>query len=211
MPVDASANFPSRVLLDKTAAAPARLVEGRVARARTQHPRAAGRELGAVPADAARRRKHRPAQLRQVTGRGLQRRADRAGRVLPRPGADRHRERAAVQRDAGGAAAAEGLGRGAGRHQQFGVRRAAGVREDPRQLQAPVRRRRTRRAAGRRAGPAGHRRLPRRGPRHRRRHLPGAGGTHPRRPRAARAARDALARPDRRRRRARACCARWPS
>ena len=122
---------------------------------------------------------------------------------LCRPGGDRHRERAPVQRDAGIAAAAEGLGRGAGRHQQLDGRRAAGVREDPRQLQAPVRRRRARRAAGRRAGHAEHCRLPRRGARHRRRHLPGACCTHARRPRAARAARDALARPDRRRRRAR--------
>ena len=58
----------------------------------------------------------------------------RAAADLCRPGGDRHRERAPVQRDAGVAAAAEGVGRGAGRHQQLDGRRAARVREDPRQL-----------------------------------------------------------------------------
>ena len=62
-------------------------------------------------------------------------------RDLRRPGGDRDPERAAVQRDAGGAGAAEGRGRGAERDQQLGVRHPAGVRQDPRQLQAPVRQR----------------------------------------------------------------------
>ncbi|MBS1162876.1 MAG: hypothetical protein H6R03_772, partial [Burkholderiaceae bacterium] len=52
--------------------------------------------------------------------------------VLPRPGADRHRERAPVQRDAGGAGAADRVGRDPERYQQFGRRFGAGVREDPR-------------------------------------------------------------------------------
>ena len=51
------------------------------------------------------------------TAGAVPRRGDRAGRVLRRPGADRHRERAAVQRDEGGAGAADRDRRGAGGHQ----------------------------------------------------------------------------------------------
>ena len=165
-------------------------------------PRARLPQHAVLPAGA-RRAEHRHDQRHAARTRALRAAPGGAAADLCRPGGDRDRERAPVQRDAGIAAAAEGLGRGAGRHQQLDGRCAAGVREDPGQLQAPVRRRRARRAAGRRAGHARHRRLPWCGAGHRRRHLPGTGGTHARRPRAARAARDALARPDRRRRRAR--------
>ena len=47
---------------------------------------------------------------------------------LRRPGRDRHRERAAVQRDAGGAGATDRDGRHPEGHRQFAVGRAAGVR-----------------------------------------------------------------------------------
>ena len=53
---------------------------------------------------------------------------DRAGRVVPRPGGDRHRERAAVQRDEGGAGTPDRQRRNPARHQQYPLRRAAGVR-----------------------------------------------------------------------------------
>ena len=71
------------------------------------------------------------------------RQGDRAAADLRRPGGDRDPERAAVQRDQGGARAADGDVRGAAGDQQLGGRHAAGVRHDPRQLRAPVRRRPT--------------------------------------------------------------------
>ena len=52
-----------------------------------------------------------------------------------------HRERATVQRDEGGAGAADRHRRGAAGDQQLGGRHGAGVRQDPRQLPAPVRHR----------------------------------------------------------------------
>ena len=54
-------------------------------------------------------------------------------------GGHRHRERTAVQRDEGGAGAADRHRRGAAGHQQLGGRHPPGVREDPRQLPAPDR------------------------------------------------------------------------
>ena len=58
---------------------------------------------------------------------------------LRRPGGDRDPERAAVQRDARGAGAAEGLRRGAARDQRFDGRRDPGVRGGCRSLPAAVR------------------------------------------------------------------------
>ncbi len=58
---------------------------------------------------------------------------------LCRPGGDRDRERAAVQRDQGGAGAADRHGGCAERHQQLGIRHRAGVRGDRAELPAPVR------------------------------------------------------------------------
>ena len=58
--------------------------------------------------------------------------ADRAAEDLRRPGGDRDRERAAVQRDQGGARAADRDSRDAAGHQQLADRRAAGVRRDRR-------------------------------------------------------------------------------
>ena len=60
--------------------------------------------------------------------------------TLRRSGGDRDPERAAVQRDPGGAGAAEGLCGRAGRDQQIRRRCGAGVRNDPRRLPAAVRR-----------------------------------------------------------------------
>ena len=64
--------------------------------------------------------------------------------ILPRPGADRDRERAAVPRSTGGFGAAEGLGRSARRDQQIRRRCVAGVRNDPRRVPASLRQRGTR-------------------------------------------------------------------
>ncbi len=58
------------------------------------------------------------------------RQGTRPAQDLRRPGGDRDPERAAVQRDQGGAGAADGHGRGAAGHQQIHGRRATGVRED---------------------------------------------------------------------------------
>ena len=77
-------------------------------------------------------------------------------RDLRRPGGDRDPERAAVQRDQGGARAADRDGRGAAGHQQLGRRHAAGVRQDPRQLRAAVRGDRAGHLSRRRRRPAAH-------------------------------------------------------
>ena len=172
---------------DRPALRPAR----RTARRRLPH--AAG------GADPPRRRDDRRADARPRRGTRLRCQGDRARHLVCRPGGDRDGEHAPVQGDAGGAAAAEGVGGGAAGHQQLGRRHPAGVRQDPRQLQAPVRRRRARRAARRRAGPAADRGLRRQGTRHRRVDLPGAGGPDAGRHRDPRAARRALARRARRR------------
>ena len=58
---------------------------------------------------------------------------------LCRPGRDRDRERAAVQRDAGGAGAADRDRRHPASHRQLAVRRAAGVRRDREQRQPAAR------------------------------------------------------------------------
>ena len=73
----------------------------------------------------------------------------RPAQDLRRPGGDRDRERAPVQRDARSARAADRHRRGAGRDQRLGRRQQAGVREDPRELPAPVREQRAGRAARR--------------------------------------------------------------
>ena len=72
--------------------------------------------------------------LRQPAGGRFHRQGDRPGGVVPRPGADRHRERAAVQRHQGVAGAADRHGRGAPGDQRLDGRSAAGVRQDPGQL-----------------------------------------------------------------------------
>ena len=119
------------------------------------------------------RRHHR----RQPRSRALLRRCRRAPAAdrghKRRPGA---RKRAPVRRDQAGAGAAEGHCRHPARTQQFGGRHAAGVRQDSGELQAPVRRRRTRRAAGRRARPAAGGRLRRQGARRDRSHVSCTGG-----------------------------------
>ena len=60
----------------------------------------------------------------------IHRQADRTRRDLRRPGGDRHRECAAVQRDAGGTGAADRHRRHPQGDRQFAVRRAAGIRGD---------------------------------------------------------------------------------
>ena len=70
----------------------------------------------------------------------LVRQADGAAADLRRPGGDRDPERAAVQRDQGGAGAADRHGRDPEGHRQFAVRRAAGVRRHRAQLEPPARR-----------------------------------------------------------------------
>ena len=91
---------------------------------------------------------------------------NRPGRVVSRSGDDRDRERAAVQRNAGGAGAAEGLGGRAGRDQQVRRGHGAGVRDHPRRMPTPFRQRGNRHLRDRRrrdgacrrmAGPEGRR------------------------------------------------------
>ena len=95
---------------------------------------------------------------------------DRAAADLRRPGRDRDRERAAVQRDQGGAGATDRDGRGVARHQRLADGYAAGVRRH-RAERSPAVRPQGGAAHGRRrrASPEGDelrggRRVPRRGP-----------------------------------------------
>ena len=158
--------------------ASAGLVAHRTAGTRTQSAGKVGHQLGALPAAAARRRKHRGAGAGGKSAQQFRPRRNHPGRIVPRSGADRDRERAALQRDAGGAGAAEGLRGRAGRDQQVGGGHRAGVRDHHRRLPAAVRQRgnrhlhhrRRRHGARRRRGGA-------RGPRR-----PGA--TSPRSPKA---------------------------
>ena len=80
----------------------------------------------------ARRRLDRHAQRDPARARSVHAAPDRAAADLRRPGRDRDRERAPVQRDQGGARAADRDGRGAAGHQQLADRRPAGVRRDRR-------------------------------------------------------------------------------
>ena len=66
-------------------------------------------------------------RLRRSPG-AFREQADRTAQDLRRPGGDRDRERAPVQRDQGGARAADGDGGDPEGHQQFADRRSAGVR-----------------------------------------------------------------------------------
>ena len=141
VPIDPGDSFPARVIVEKTHAPPARLVGHRPPRARAAHPRVQQSRGIADAAAAARRRVHRRAGVRARAGGRVQQRRDRPGGVLRRPGRDRDRERAPVQRDQGGAGAADRHRRGAARDRQLGGRHGAGVRQDPRQLPAPVRHR----------------------------------------------------------------------
>ena len=84
--------------------------------------------LGALLAAAARRPGDRGAR-RAATGEArLRRQGHRPAEDLYRTGRHRHRERAAVQRDAGGAGPPDRQRRHPARHQPFAHRRAAGVR-----------------------------------------------------------------------------------
>ena len=139
-PIDPDANFPSRAIVQKKVGASAGLVAHRPAGTRAKSAGEVGHQLGALPAAAARRRMHRGAGAGGKSGQYLWPQRNRPGRILPRPGADRDRERAAVQRDAGGAGAADRDGRGAEGHRQFAVGRAAGVRRDRGERQPAARR-----------------------------------------------------------------------
>ncbi len=122
-------------------------------RRRRQHCRRARRgrglqgqtdcEAGWLPertqrADAARRTDRRCNHGHSGSGRTIRRQGSRSAQDIRQPSGDRHRERASVQRDQGGAGAADRHCRGAAGDQQFGRRHRAGVRQDPRKLPAPV-------------------------------------------------------------------------
>ena len=130
IPLDPAHNFPSRALCVEVAPAPARLVQAGAERTRARGPTQLGLPLLADAAAAARRGSGAVGRARLSTrhARGLQRARHRAGAVLRRPGRDRDRERAAVQRDEGGARAADGHRRGAAGDQRLDGRSEAGVR-----------------------------------------------------------------------------------
>jgi PAS domain S-box-containing protein len=124
--------------------------------------------------------------------RAVQRTRDRAAADLRRPGGDRDPERAHVQRHARGTGAAEGFGRGPEGDQQLDRRYRPGVRQDPGELPAALRRHDRRAQPGARGRNAAHRRLPGRAPRGFRADLPdpahpriGIGPVHARAPRGA--------------------------
>ena len=100
-------------------AAPARLGRHRTAGIRAPRARVGRRQLVADASLAARRRMHWRALLGARPSGRLHHHGDCAGRIVPRPGADRDRERAAVQRDEGGTGAADRHGRGVASDQQL--------------------------------------------------------------------------------------------
>ena len=113
--------------------------------------------------------------------RAVQRQGGRPCSRLRRPGRDRDPERAPVQRDQGGARAADRDRGGAPGHQQLGRRHPAGVRQDPRQLRAPVRGERAGHLPCRRrrhAAQGGFRGTPRAADARRRRHFPASARRH---------------------------------
>ena len=123
-------------------------------------PRTRLSQHGAHPA-AARRRLDRHAQRHPPRARTVHAAPDRAAPDLRRPGGDRDRERAPLQRDQGGARAADRDGRDPAGDLAIADRRPAGVRRDRRARAGALRRaHRRRRALRRQAGP--HGRLPRR-------------------------------------------------
>ena len=188
----------ARQHLDRRArAAPARRRQRRRPARRVRRRLRAGHEAGLRAgrlsqrperADAARPAADRRRDHRQpCRARPLRRQGNRAAADLRAPGRGGDPERAAVQRDQGSVGAAESHHRDSRRHQQVGGRHAAGVREDSGELQAPVRRRRARCAAGGRAGHASDRRLHRQSTRCGGGYIPGAVGGHAGRPRHPRA------------------------
>ena len=117
MPIDPDANFPSRAFLTKSEL---HLPDWSQTTFRTRmpHSREVRRQLGVVPAAAARRRVHRPLALAGS-------RPDMFGpSQIAQAGSFRDQaliaiENRPVQRDTGGAGAAEGVGGGPGRDQQI--------------------------------------------------------------------------------------------
>ena len=101
--------------------------------------RAHGRARDRRGADAAREQGARRDRRDPCQSGPVQRQGSGAAHDVRRPGGDRDRERAPLQRDEGGARPAEGLRRSAAGHLEFGRGRAAGVRQDPGELRAAVR------------------------------------------------------------------------
>ncbi len=93
-------------------------------------------------------------------GPAIYRARDRAVAHLRRPGGDRSRKRAPVQRNEGGARPAARVGRSSCRNQQLDRRHEAGLRQDPRKLRAPVRRANGRHQSRRRGRADPARRVP---------------------------------------------------
>ena len=116
--------------------------------ARGRHPQLPRR------ADDARGPRHRLHDRGAGGGRPVSRQAGPAPPDFRRPGGDRDRERAPVQRDARGARASHRHQRGAAGHQRLDGRCHPGVRQDPRQLPAAVRHRAARHLPGPRRRPA---------------------------------------------------------
>ena len=116
---------------------------------------------------------HRRARRVPLRPGHIQRGRDRAAALVRRPGRDRDRERAAVQRDQGGARAADGHRRRAARDQRLGRRHEAGVRRRScESCRALFNVTRDRHHAGRRHGMLDAGRLPRRRARRGRRAFP---------------------------------------
>ena len=101
---------------------------------------------------AARRRGRRHDHRHACRDRLVRAAARRTAADVRRPGGDRDRERAPVQRDQGSTRAADRHLRSAAGDQQLGGRHGARVRQDPDRLRAPVQRRPADGLPARRAG-----------------------------------------------------------
>ena len=107
LPIDPDANFPSRAIVQKKLVHLPDWSLHQSSRTRTQSASKVGRQLVPLPAAVARARMHRPARVCGKSAQKFRRQGYRSGRILPRSGIDRNRERAPLPRNAGGAGAAD--------------------------------------------------------------------------------------------------------
>ena len=139
-----------------------------------RHHRSRRQLFGRLGADAVGGPRHRLDHGRAPATQSILREGRSAAQDVRRSGGDRDSECAPVQRDPGGARAADRDRRGAAGDQQLGRRHGAGVRQDPRKLPASVRHRAARHLPRRRRRPGACERVARVGARRHRAHVPQA-------------------------------------
>ena len=139
VPIDPAQNFPSQAIAWKRTVHHPRLGCDRAPAPAEDDPRRAQRARLARRSAAAQRRGDRRVDAVPRASGWLQCQGDRAGRVVPRPGAHRDPEHHALQGDAGGAGAADRHRRYPAGDQRIALERTAGVRRHRRNGAPPAR------------------------------------------------------------------------